>query len=58
MRELKQRIIMFLYRLFPQKAVQYGKDEIRETNDESSLLKGVKGSDKIKIAVHMDRKIS
>lgn len=49
---------MFLYRLFPQKAVQYGKDEIRETNDESNLLKGVKGSDKIKIAVHMDRKIS
>ena len=57
MGELKRKIIMLLYRLFPQKTVQYNKEEFSEINNEHKLLKGVKGSDKIKVALHLERKL-
>jgi hypothetical protein len=57
MGEFKRKIVLFLFRLFPQKAIQYNKEEFSEINDEHKLLKGVKGSDKIKVALHLERKL-
>lgn len=55
MGELKRRIIQFLYRLLPQKEIQLDKEEFNDINEEHKLLRGLKGSDKIKVAKHMDR---
>ena len=55
MGELKRRIIQFLYRLLPQKEIQLDKEEFNDINEEHKLLRGLKGSDKLKVAKHMDR---
>jgi hypothetical protein len=57
MGQLKLRITAFLYRIFPQKQIQFEKEEFSEINKEHKLLKGVKGSDKVKLAKHIERQL-
>jgi hypothetical protein len=57
MGEFKRKIVQFLYRLFPQKELQYEKNEFDEINKEHKSIRGVKGSDKIKVAMHRERRL-
>ena len=57
MGEIRIRIISFLYRLFPQKRIQWEKEEFSKINNEHKFLKGVEGSDKIKLAKHLERQL-
>lgn len=57
MREIKEKIILLLYRIFPQRRIQYEKEEFSDLNNEHKFLKGIKGSDKIRVAKHLERQL-
>ena len=53
MGEFKQKIISYLYGIFPLKELQLDKDEFSEMNEENEFLRGVKGLDKTKIVQNL-----
>ncbi len=56
MGKFKRKLIQFLYKLLPQRELQYEKREFDEINKEHRSLRGVKGSDKIKVVIHRERR--
>lgn len=57
MGEFKRRVIQFLYKLLPQRELQYEKNELDEINKEHKTLRGVKGLDKVKVALHREKRL-